>query len=85
MNTSFGKPPVNPLHKVMKLTKPPKNRSLGGFREALLKHQHLASDFQKEEWRPKKQSLRNLYSHNLWHSQGGQLVEPDDFKWILAE
>lgn len=27
-----------------------KNRSLQGFKEAIIKHQHLASDFQKEEW-----------------------------------
>ena len=66
----------------MILTKPPENRPLEGFQEAIIKHQHLASDFEKEGW---KKSGCNLYSHNLWYSEGGQLVEPDDFKWILVE
>lgn len=83
MDISFGEPPFNPRHKVMILAKPSKNRSLQGFKEAIIKHQPLASDFQKEEWG--KKSVCNLSPHNLWYSYSGQLVGPDDFKWVLAD
>lgn len=50
MDIYIGGPPLNPLHKLTIPTKPLKNRSLEGFKEAIIKHQHLASGLMKRKW-----------------------------------
>lgn len=65
------------LTKVMTKSKPSKDNSLQGLKEAIIKHHCLVPDSEKEEW---EESDCALHLHNLWRSQDSCLVASEEFK-----